>query len=140
MLKNKLRRGRDSNPRNPFEAQHISSVLLSTAQPPLHIVFVCYRSEATERLSSRPPYHKTATIYNVLTMTFQAYIDNIKARTGKTPEGLLQAAKKAGVYSKDMKAAELVKFFAKEFGLGHGHSMAIWAVFKDKGWVSSPKK
>ena len=33
----KLRRGRDSNPRNPFEAQHISSVLLSTAQPPLRV-------------------------------------------------------------------------------------------------------
>jgi hypothetical protein len=24
---------------------------------------------------------------------------------------------------------------AKEFGLGHGHSMAIWAVFKDEGRV-----
>jgi len=73
-------------------------------------------------------------------MTFQAYIDNIKAKTGKTPEQLKAAAAKAGVYSPDMKATELVNFLKKEFGLGHGHSMAMWAVFKDKGWVESPKK
>lgn len=72
-------------------------------------------------------------------MSFQAYIDNIKARTGKTPEQLKDAAEKAGVYHPDMKATELVNFLAKEFDLGHGHSMAIWAVFKDKGWVKSPK-
>jgi hypothetical protein len=73
-------------------------------------------------------------------MSFQAYIDNIKAKTGKTPEELKAAAEKAGIYSPDMTATELVDFLAKDFGLGHGHSMAIWAVFKDKGWVNSPKK
>ncbi len=72
-------------------------------------------------------------------MSFQAYIDNIYAKTGKTPEQLKDAAEQAGVYSSEMKASELVEFLAKEFGLGHGHSMAIWAVFKDKGWVKSPK-
>ena len=39
-----------------------------------------------------------------------------------------------------MKATELVNFLKKEFGLGHGHSMAMWAVFKEKGWVASPKR
>jgi hypothetical protein len=73
-------------------------------------------------------------------MTFQAYIDNIKAKTGKTPEELKKLAEKAGVYQPDMKAGELVTWLAKEFDLGHGHSMAIWAVFKDKGWVHAPKK
>lgn len=73
-------------------------------------------------------------------MSFQAYIDNIKQKTGKTPKQLLEAAKKAGIYSKYMKAAALVSFLAKEFGLGHGHSMAIWAVFKDEGWVTSAMK
>ena len=68
-------------------------------------------------------------------MSFQAYIDNIKAKTGKTPKQLLDALKKAGLYSRDMKASVLVSFLAKEFGLGHGHAMAIWAVFKDEGWV-----
>ena len=33
------RRGRDSNPGSPFEVRHISSVPLSTAQPPLHFLY-----------------------------------------------------------------------------------------------------
>jgi hypothetical protein len=73
-------------------------------------------------------------------MTFQAYIDNIKSKTGKTPKQLLEALKKTGLYSKDMKASVLVSFLAKEYGLGHGHAMAIWAVFKDEGWVEISKK
>jgi hypothetical protein len=68
-------------------------------------------------------------------MSFQAYIDNVKAKTGKTPKQLLDALKKAGLYSKDMKASVLVTLLSKEFKLGHGHSMAMWAVFKDQGWV-----
>jgi hypothetical protein len=73
-------------------------------------------------------------------MSFQAYIDNIKAKTGKTPDDLKELAEKAGVYKPDMKATELVAWLSKEFDLGHGHSMAIWAVFKDRGWVKAPKK
>ena len=52
----------------------------------------------------------------------------------------MEAAKKVGIFSKDMKTSSLASFLAKEFGLGHGHSMAIWAVFKDEGWVDNPKK
>ncbi len=73
-------------------------------------------------------------------MSFQAYIDNIKAKTGKTPAELKDLAEKAGVYKQDMKASELVAWLKKEFDLGHGHSMAIWAVFKNEGWVKPPKK
>ena len=73
-------------------------------------------------------------------MSFQAYLDNIRAKTGKTPADFRALAKKAGVYRSDMKASELIAWLKKEFDLGHGHSMAIWAVFKDKGWVHSPSK
>ncbi len=73
-------------------------------------------------------------------MSFQAYLDNIKTKTGKTPEDLKALAEQAGVYRLDMKAAELVAWLKQEFDLGHGHAMAIWAVFKDKGWVEAPKK
>jgi hypothetical protein len=73
-------------------------------------------------------------------MTFQAYIDTIKAKTGKTPEELKELMDKAGVYNPDMKAGELVDWLKKEFDLGHGHSMAVWAWFKSKGWVHAPKK
>jgi hypothetical protein len=73
-------------------------------------------------------------------MSFQAYIDNIKAKTGKTPEQLKAAATKAGIYNSMMKASELVAWLKNEYDLGHGHSMAIWAVWKDKGWVQAPKQ
>lgn len=72
-------------------------------------------------------------------MTFEKYIDNIKAKTGKTPEQLKAAATKAGIYSPTMKAAELVTWLRQAYDLGHGHSMAIWAVWKDNGWVQAPK-
>lgn len=73
-------------------------------------------------------------------MSFQAYLDNIKAKTGKTPEDLYRLALKNGMYSPDMKAAELVAWLSKEFGLGQGHSMAIWAVWKQRRWVHAPSK
>lgn len=73
-------------------------------------------------------------------MSFQAYLDNIKAKTGKTPLQFKTLAKKAGVYRADMRASELVAWLKKEFDLGHGHAMAIWKVFTDEGWVDPPKK
>ena len=73
-------------------------------------------------------------------MSFQAYLDNIKAKTGKTPEDLYRLAVKNRVYSPDMKATELVAWLRKEFGLGQGHSMAIWAVWKQRRWVHAPSK
>jgi hypothetical protein len=72
-------------------------------------------------------------------MTFQAYLDNIHAKTGKSPEQFKALATKAGVYRPDMKAGALVAWLKQEFGLGHGHSMALWAVFKANGWVEPPK-
>jgi Domain of unknown function (DUF4287) len=72
-------------------------------------------------------------------MTFQAYLDAVKAKTGLTPDGILALAKERGVYASDMKAAALVKLLKDEFELGHGHSMSIWAVFKSNGWVAGGK-
>jgi hypothetical protein len=72
-------------------------------------------------------------------MTFQAYLDAIKAKTGKTPEQLKAAGTKAGIYSPDMTATELVAWLAQEHRLGRGHAMAVWAVWKSKGWVQAPK-
>ncbi len=63
-------------------------------------------------------------------MSFQAYIDNIKAKTGKTPEDFKKLAEKKGLLKPDVKAMEVVNWLKKDFGLGHGHAMAIYAVFK----------
>ena len=78
-------------------------------------------------------------------MSFQAYIDNIKAKTGKTPEDFKALAEKKGFlqkgkFSPDVKAGEIVAWLKKDFGLGHGHSMAIYAIFKGIKNVKGIKK
>ena len=68
-------------------------------------------------------------------MSFQAYLDAVKAKTGLDSEGILALAKERGVFKADMKATDLINLLKQEFDLGRGHSMSIWAVFKAKGWV-----
>ena len=72
-------------------------------------------------------------------MSFQAYLDNILAKTGKTPENFKSLATQAGVFKPDMKAGELLAWLKREHALGQGHAMAVWAVFKSEGWVRSRK-
>ena len=73
-------------------------------------------------------------------MSFQAYIDNIKTKTGKSPEDFKKQMQKEGLLRPELKATELVNWLKQNYDLGHGHSMAIWAVFKSKGWVQETKK
>ncbi|WP_462251586.1 DUF4287 domain-containing protein [Ferruginibacter sp.] len=65
-------------------------------------------------------------------MSFQAYIDNIKAKTGKSPEDFKKIAEKKGLLKPGVKAGEIVAWLKKDFDLGHGHAMAIYAAFKGK--------
>ena len=70
-------------------------------------------------------------------MSFQAYLDNIQAKTGKTPEDFKQMATEKGFLvdgklSPDVKAGTIVEWLNKDFDLGHGHAMAIVALFKGK--------
>ena len=65
-------------------------------------------------------------------MSFQAYIDNIKVKTGKTPEQFKKLADKKGLLKPGVKAGEIVKWLKEDFDLGHGHAMAIYATFKGK--------
>jgi hypothetical protein len=55
---------------------------------------------------------------------FQSYLDNIKAKTGKTPEDFRALAKEKGL----TKAGQVVAWLKKDFGLGYGHAGAIWYV------------
>jgi hypothetical protein len=68
-------------------------------------------------------------------MSFQAYLDNIQAKTGKSPADFKKLAEKNGFTQKgklkpEVKAGEIVKWLKEEFQLGHGHSMAIYALLK----------
>ena len=70
-------------------------------------------------------------------MSFQAYIDNIKAKTGKDPADFKKLAEKKGFLKngelvKTVKAKEITNWLKDEFELGHGHAMAIYATFKGK--------
>jgi hypothetical protein len=69
-------------------------------------------------------------------MTFQAYIDTIKSKTGKSPGDFKKLAEKKGFLQNGelkpgVKAGEIVAWLKKDFELGHGHAMAIYAVFKN---------
>jgi len=66
-------------------------------------------------------------------MSFQAYIDNIKTKTGKTPDEFKQLAEQKGLLKPGLKAREIVAWLKQDFGLGHGHAMAIYATFKREG-------
>jgi Domain of unknown function (DUF4287) len=70
-------------------------------------------------------------------MSFQAYIDNIKAKTGNTPADFKKLAEAKGFLQdgelvKTIKATEITNWLKDEFELGHGHAMAIFATFKGK--------
>jgi hypothetical protein len=70
-------------------------------------------------------------------MSFQAYLDTIKAKTGKTPDDFKALAAKRGLLGPDVKAGEVVAWLKEDFGLGHGHAMAIVAVLRQS---SSPMR
>jgi len=68
-------------------------------------------------------------------MSFQAYLDSIQTKTGKSPADFKKLAEKKGFLVKGklasgVKAGEIVKWLKEDFELGHGHSMAIFALFK----------
>ncbi|WP_430402548.1 DUF4287 domain-containing protein [Fluviicola sp.] len=70
-------------------------------------------------------------------MSFQVYLDNIKAKTGKLPEEFQKLAQEKGFIKDgellaDVKAGQIVAWLKEEFELGHGHAMAIYAYFKGK--------
>lgn len=70
-------------------------------------------------------------------MSFQAYLDNIQTKTGKSPEDFKKLATKKGyahngALAPGIKAGEIVAWLKTDFDLGHGHAMAIVALLKGK--------
>ncbi len=63
-------------------------------------------------------------------MSFQAYLDNIETKTGKTPIDFIELAKTKG-FDKETKAGEIVAWLKKDYELGHGHAMALVHVIKN---------
>jgi len=68
-------------------------------------------------------------------VSFQAYLDNIEAKTGKNPDQFRQWGADKGFstatgLASGIKAGVIVAAVKDEFGLGHGHAMAIVALLK----------
>ncbi len=68
-------------------------------------------------------------------MSFQAYLDTIEAKTGKTPQDFIDLAYKKG-FTPDTKAGDIVEWLAEEFDLGRGHAMALVHVIKHGAKIS----
>ena len=60
-------------------------------------------------------------------MSYKAYIDNIKEKTGKGPDQYLTLAKKKGLTTH----AELLAWLKSDMGLGHGHANAMIRYIKN---------
>ncbi len=77
-------------------------------------------------------------------MSFKAYLDNIEAKTGKSPTDFRKLAEQKGftvrgTIPKEVKAGQIVAWIKQDFDLGHGHAMAIVALLKGHRDSGSPK-
>ena len=69
-------------------------------------------------------------------MSFQAYLDNIERKTGKTPAELIALAKQKG-FNAESKAGDITSWLKEDFELGHGHAMALVHVIKNGATISN---
>ena len=70
-------------------------------------------------------------------MSFQAYLDNIQAKTGKSSSDFRELAEKKGLTENGkikggIKATHITDWLKQEFELGHGHAMAVYSLLKGK--------
>ncbi len=70
-------------------------------------------------------------------MSFEAYLNNIQTKTGKSPSDFKQLAEEkgflqSGTLVEGVKAGQIVTWLKEDFELGHGHAMAIFALLKGK--------
>jgi predicted transport protein len=60
-------------------------------------------------------------------MSFQAYLDSVKAQTGKTPDDFKRLAAEKGL----VRFGDILDWLKSEFGLGTGHARAIVHVIQE---------
>lgn len=63
-------------------------------------------------------------------MSFQAYLDALETKTGKTPRELVQIAHDRGLDSPDTRAGDVAAWLKEDYDVGRGHAMALWHVIK----------
>jgi hypothetical protein len=63
-------------------------------------------------------------------MTFQAYLDTVKAKTGLGPREFRELAAAKGFLEEGVKTGTILAWLKEDFDLGSGHGMAIVSTFK----------
>jgi uncharacterized protein DUF4287 len=69
-------------------------------------------------------------------MSFQAYLDNVEAKTGLTPRQFMALAQERGLDAPSTKAGQIVAWLKEDYGLGRGHAMALVHVIKNGAEIS----
>lgn len=70
-------------------------------------------------------------------MSFQAYLDNVETKTGKSADELKSIAIDKGLADQSglatgVKPTAIIDWLKSDFDLGHGHAMSIVAYIKGK--------
>ena len=60
-------------------------------------------------------------------MSFQAYLDNVEEKTGKTPNDFIAEAKEKNL----TEFKDIIAWLKKDYGLGLGHARAIAYVIRN---------
>jgi hypothetical protein len=65
-------------------------------------------------------------------MSFQGYLNTIKEKTGKGPADFRAIAEERVTQNGELKvkAGDITNWLKNDFELGHGHSIAIYALLK----------
>ena len=68
-------------------------------------------------------------------INLSTYFNNIKKKTGKTPDDFKELAEKKGfvvkgVLKPKVTAGEVIAWLKEDFNLGHGHGLAIYHTLK----------
>lgn len=63
-------------------------------------------------------------------MSYQAYLEAIEKKTGRTPQQLLDEATARG-YGPDTKAGDVLAWSKNDYDVGRGHAMALFGVLKN---------
>jgi hypothetical protein len=64
-------------------------------------------------------------------MSFEAYLDAIEVKTGRTPRQLIAEARERGLSGPQVKAGSVIDWLSAEYGLGRGHAMAIVHIIRN---------
>lgn len=66
-------------------------------------------------------------------MSFQAYLDNIEKQTNVSPDEFIRLATEKGLTAPGTKATPITDWLKADYGLGHGHAMAVVKLLRDRG-------